>query len=286
MKFGTGLPLIANLDRVAVRDFAQALDGAGFDFIGLGGHVLAAEPNRFPERPNFTYVGPFYDPFVLFSFLAGVTERLHFLSSVLILPEMPAMLVAKQAAELSLVSDGRFELGVGISWNSAEYQALGQSFADRGSRMEEQIQVLRRIWAEPFVSFEGRWHNLDRVGLNRQPITIPIWIGCGSEDKLLRRVAKFADGWLPQGDPVEPMTRLRGYLEAEGRSISDFRLAGRVVAGPEDPEAWISAASSLKSSGATHLNLGAPPGTQPAQALEMIIEARAVLAVLSDALGD
>ena len=134
MHFGAGFSLTAMDDPVAIRDVAQALDGAGFHFVTVAGHVLGVEPGRFADRPTATYVGPFYDPFVLFSYLAAVTDRLAFRTSILILPLFPTALVAKQAAELSLLSGGRFELGVGISWNRAEYQALYQDFRTRGRR--------------------------------------------------------------------------------------------------------------------------------------------------------
>src|SRR5579859_425961 len=175
MKFGTAFPLSAMGDGVAVRDFAQALDGAGFDLVSAAGHLLAAPPARFADRPSATYTGPFHDPFVLFGYLAGLTQRLHFRTSILILPLYPTAVVAKQAAELQLLSNGRFELGVGISWNAAEYAAVNQDFRTRGRRMGEQVQVLRKLWSEPFVTFDGHFHTLDGVGLNRVPAQpIPI----------------------------------------------------------------------------------------------------------------
>lgn len=203
MKFGAGYSLTALDDPIAIRDFAQALDGAGFDFVTTAGHLLSSPPGRYPERPNATYAGPFYDPFVLFGYLAGLTRQIRFRTSILILPLYPTAIVAKQAAQLSTLSGGRFELGVGISWNGSENAALGQEFGSRGRRIEEQIAVLRRLWTEPFVTFEGRWHRFDAVGLNRPPAGgIPIWIGSGTDDRVLRRVAKLADGWIAQGDPA------------------------------------------------------------------------------------
>src|ERR1700674_2204776 len=139
MKFATGLPITAMSDPVAIRDFAQALEGAGFDVVSTAGHLLAQPPPRYPDRPIPTYAGPFHDPFVVFGYLAAVTQRIHFRTGILILPLFPTALVAKQAAELQLLSNGRFELGVGISWNVAEYQALNQHFSSRGKRIEEQI---------------------------------------------------------------------------------------------------------------------------------------------------
>src|SRR6266852_7355416 len=187
MKYGAGLPLTAAGDNGALRDFVQALDGGGFDLLSVAGHVLSVPAERFTDRPVPTYAGPFHDPFVLFGYLAAITQRLHFRPSILILPLYPTAIVAKQAAELQFLSNGRFELGVGISWNTAEYRALGQDFSSRGRRVEEQIELLKKLWSEPYVSFEGRWHALDGVGLNRLPASaIPIWIG-GSDEAVLRR---------------------------------------------------------------------------------------------------
>src|SRR5712692_9407252 len=186
MKFGAGFALTAQADPVALRDMAQTLDGAGFDYVTTAGHLLCAPPDSYPGRPHPTYVGPFREPFVFFSYLAAVTQRLVFRTSILILPLFPTAAVAKQAAELSLLSGGRFELGVGLSWNPAEYEALGQNIHNRGRRVEEQIALLRRLWTEPFVSFEGRWHKFDRVGLNRLPKTpVPILMGSGTDEPVL-----------------------------------------------------------------------------------------------------
>jgi probable F420-dependent oxidoreductase len=278
MRFGTGFALTAMEGATAVRDFAQALDGAGFDFVTAAGHLLSAEAGRFPDRPAATYVGPFHDPFVLFSYLAAITQRLAFRPSILILPLYPTAIVAKQAAELSILSGGRFELGVGLSWNPAEYQALGQDIHTRGRRVEEQVTLLRRLWSEPFVSFEGRWHAFDRVGLNRLPqAPIPIWFGSTAEERPLRRVARLADGWVPLGDPTEAMPRLRQYLREAGRDPSTFGLTGRLTVGPEGPAGWVEAAKKLQAIGATEFSLAAPPDLPPAQALPRLIEARKAL---------
>ncbi|MBV9577539.1 MAG: LLM class F420-dependent oxidoreductase [Chloroflexi bacterium] len=278
MKFGASLPLTASSDPVAIRDFAQALDGASFDLLTSAGHVLGVPADRYTDRPVATYTGPFHDPFVLFAYLAAATTRLHFRPSILILPLYPAVLVAKQSAELQLVSNGRFELGVGISWNLAEYEAVGQDFATRGRRLEEQVEVLRRLWTEPYVTFHGRWHHLDGVGLNRVVTPpIPIWIG-GAHERVLRRAARLADGFVPLGDPTDVMPRIRQYLVEAGREPAAFGLTGRVVAGPGGAGAWVEAARKLQSLGATHLVLSAPPDLQGEAGLQRVIEARSALA--------
>ena len=178
MHYGSPIPITAFPDFDAVKDYVQTLEGEGFDFTSTSGHVLAQPSGTNPQRPDRQYVGPFYDPMVTFSYLAGMTRRIHFITGILILPAWPAALAAKQSAELAILSRGRFELGIGISWNAAEYRALGQDIRGRGKRIEEQIAVLRRLWSEPYVTFEGRYHTLDKVGLNRVAIPpIPIWMG-------------------------------------------------------------------------------------------------------------
>ena len=265
-------------DPLAIRDFAQALDGAEFDVISTAGHVLAAPPGRFPDRPTPTYAGPFHDPFVLFGYLAAITQRLHFRTGILILPLLPTALVAKQAAELQQLSGGRFELGVGISWNTLEYEALNQGFNARGKKMEEQIGVLRRLWSEPFVTFEGRWHKLDGVGLNRLPSSpIPIWIGGGTDDVVLRRVARVADGWFPISDPTEAVPKLKQFARDAGRDPETIGFTGRVMAGPGGPGAWVESAKKLQALGATHLMLGTAPDVQGEAVLKRLLEARQVL---------
>ncbi len=278
MKFGAGLPITAMRDPIAVRDFAQALDGAGFDVLTSAGHLLAVPAEKYTDRPPATYAGPFHDPFVAFAFLAGITQRLHFRPSILILPLYPTAIVAKQAAELQQLSGGRFELGVGISWNAAEYQALGQNFSDRGVRVEEQLQVLRKLWTEPYVTFKGRWHNLEGVGLNRVPDQpIPIWIG-GSHERVLRRAGKLADGFIPLGDPAEVIPRVQVYVREAGRDPSTFGFAGRIAAGPGGPEAWIESARKLQALGVNQIAINAPPDLQGEPALQRLIEARNALA--------
>lgn len=265
-------------DTLAIRDFAQALDGAEFDVISTAGHVLAVPDGRFPDRPTPTYVGPFHDPFVLFGYLAAITQRLHFRTGILILPLLPTAVVAKQAAELQQLSGGRFELGVGISWNTLEYQALNQDFKPRGKKMEEQIGVLRRLWTEPFVTFEGRWHKLDGVGLNRLPPSpIPIWIGGGSDEVVLRRAARLGDGWFPIGDPTAGWPKVQQYASEAGREPGSIGFTGRVMAGPGGPSAWVESAKKLQALGATHLALGTPPDVQGADILKRLLEARQVL---------
>jgi probable F420-dependent oxidoreductase len=279
MQYGSALPITAFADVAAVKDYAQALEGAGFDFTSTSGHIMAQPPGTNPQRPDRQYVGPFYDPFVTFSYLAAVTQRLRFVTAVLILPAWPTVLLAKQAAELALLSSGRFELGVGLSWNAVEYQALGQNVHDRGRRIEEQIEVLRLLWSQPFVTFHGRYHTLDKVGINRSSLPrIPVWFGSETGERALRRVARLADGWMPLGDPTPDLPRLRQFTQEAGRDSQALMVRGSVAAAGSDETAWIAAGKKLEAAGVTHINITAPPDVDAAQGLQRVIAARQVLA--------
>jgi probable F420-dependent oxidoreductase len=279
VQYGSALPITAFADVAAVKDYALALEEAGFDFTSTSGHVMAQPPGTNKQRPDRQYVGPFYDPFVTFSYLAAVTQRLRFLTGILILPAWPTVLVAKQAAELALFSGGRFELGVGVSWNAAEYQALGQNVHDRGRRIEEQIEVLRLLWSQPYVTFDGRYHKLDKVGINRASLPkIPLWFGSENSEPVLRRVARLADGWMSLGDPIPDLPRLRRYMQEAGRDPSALQVRGPLPAGDGGDAAWIAAGKRLQAAGVTHLNITAPLDLSPVLGLQRVIAARKALA--------
>jgi probable F420-dependent oxidoreductase len=283
MQYGSALPITAFADVGAVKAYAEALEAAGFDFTSTAGHVMAQPPGTNPQRPDRQYVGPFYDPFVTFSYLAAVTQKLRFITGILILPAWPTVLVAKQAAELALFSGGRFELGVGLSWNAAEYQAMGQNIRDRGRRIEEQVEVLRLLWSQPYVTFEGRYHKLNKVGLNRGALPrIPLWFGSESGEAALRRVANLANGWMSLGDPTPDLPRLRQYMQEAGRDPQALMVRAPLPAGEGGAAAWVAAGKRQQEAGVTHLNITAPLGFTAPQALARVAEARRVLA---DALG-
>ena len=268
MKFGVTFPQTEiGADPVAIRDFAQAAEAAGFDYLVTYDHVLGAHPDRFVGKdvgfpsPPYLYQNQFHEPFTLFAFLAGVTKRIELATGILILPQRQTALVAKQAAEVDLLSGQRLRLGVGIGWNFTEYESLNEDFHTRGARQEEQITVLRKLWAEELVTFQGRWHTLDRVGINPRPARpIPIWIGGGVKEPLLRRVARFADGWMPLLMPGQEtgaiIERLRYHLSEEGRDIASFGLQANVRAEPGREKDWVNDAKYLRSVGVTHLGMG------------------------------
>src|SRR3954451_10320303 len=185
-------------DPIAARRFGRAAEELGFDHLLAYDHVLGAvHAGRTRELTGpYDELDPFHDPFVLFAYLAGLTERLQFATGVIVLPQRPTALVARQAADLDLLSGGRLRLGVGIGWNHVEYEALGQDFRTRGARQEEQIGLLRRLWTEPVVDFSGRFDRLDRAALVPSPERpIPIWLGA-SGDKAFDRASRLADGFI------------------------------------------------------------------------------------------
>ena len=211
----------------AVRQFGDAAEGLGYGHLVAYDHVLGAvhadrEP---PLLGPYTEHDPFHDPLVLFAYLAGRTSRLEFFTGVMILPQRQTALVARQVADLDLLSGGRFRLGVGVGWNYVEYDALGQDFRTRGKREEEQIELLRRYWTDDVVTFDGRFDSVDRAALVPRPThPIPIWLG-GYGGKAFDRAARVGDGFV-FGGPLERTApawqKLRGMVEAAGRDPSRF----------------------------------------------------------------
>jgi probable F420-dependent oxidoreductase len=264
-------------DLVGLRRAAVAFDQAGYDFVTIGGHLLTAPAGRYPDRHPSVYALPYRDPFVLFSALGAVTERLAFRTAVLILPMLPTALVAKQAADLSLMTGGRLELGVGISWQEAEYRALGQAMAHRGPKLEEQITVLRLLWSQPSVTFQGRFHDLDDIGLGQRPeVPVPIWIGCAPQPALLDRVARLADGWIPS-EPLrspEAARTVRERAAAHGRNGA-VAVAGRVVV--QDPARAVAEAADQRQAGATEIIVSAPAGAPIDDAVAALARLRPLL---------
>jgi probable F420-dependent oxidoreductase len=225
--------------------------------------------------PTRTYASPYRSPFTLFSHLAASTKRLRFRSAILILPIHPTALVARQAADVCDLSDGRFELGVSISWQAAEYEALGENFATRGARLEEQIEVLRLLWSEPLVSYKGRFHTIDALGLGKLPEhPIPILIGSGHDERPLRRVARIGDGWLATGAELEePIGRLRRYAEEAGRPADAIRIVTMLRLEGGDPDSWRSDADRLRAAGVSEIGLAPPADEPPDEAMRTMLAA-------------
>ena len=223
----------------------------------------------------------FHDPLVLFSFMAAVTQTIEFATGVIILPQRQTALFARQAASLDLLSGGRLRLGVGLGWNALEYTALNENFHNRGRRIEEQVDLLRKLWTEPLLTYNGRWHSIPDAGLNPLPKQrpIPIWFG-GNSQPALKRAAALGDGWIPgfrrPADALQALEALDRYLQEAGRPGlgsettgigQGFGLDARIPYGDGRPEAWSSAAQGWQAAGATHLsfktmgsNLGSSAG--------------------------
>ena len=202
------------------------------------------------------------EPFVLFGYLAAVAPSLELVTGIVILPQRQTALVAKQAAEVDILTGGRFRLGIGQGWNPVEYEALGKDFTDRARRMEEQIDLLRRLWQEPVLDFAGRDHTITAAGLNPLPVQrpIPIWIG-GSSEAALRRIARLGDGWFPaNGRPLEggwaaTIERMRAWRRDAGRDADDLGIEPRISAASGTPDDWHAEAEEWRALGATHLSV-------------------------------
>ena len=243
-----------------VREYAQAAEAAGYEHLLVYDHVLGADPDR-PGgfRGPYTHETLFHEPMVLFGYLAGITQRLELVTGILILPQRQTALVAKQAAEVDVLSGGRLRLGVGVGWNAVEYEALGENFHNRGQRVEEQIALLRALWAEPTISFEGRHHSVLRAGIKPLPTrrSIPVWMG-GMSDPVIERVGRLSDGWFPQyRQPSElpaGLERVHAAAEAAGRAPADVGIEARVNLGG-DPDEAAALANEWIEAGATHLSV-------------------------------
>ncbi len=249
-------------DPGAIRAYAQAVEGMGFSHILAYDHVLGADTTTRPGWSGpYTSETMFHEIFVLFGYLAAITPRVELVAGVLVLPQRQTALVAKQAAEVDVLTGGRTRLGVGVGWNEVEFGSLGENFHDRGRRIEEQIAVLRRLWTEPAVTFAGRWHTIEAAGINPLPVQrpIPIWIG-GHADAVLRRVARIGDGWLPQRPPDakarEEVERLRGYIRVAGRPEDAVGIEARLsLARVADEAGWQSFVAGWQALGATYLTI-------------------------------
>ena len=259
MKIGVVYPQIElRGDPEAVRRFGLAAEELGYDHLLAYDHVVGADHDREPKLWGpYTEEHPFHDPFVMFAYLAGITERLGLVTGVLILPQRQTVLVAKQCADLDLLSGGRLRLGVGVGWNYVEYDALGQDFASRGKRADEQIGYLRRLWSEPLVSFEGQFDRIDRGNVLPRPRRqIPIWVG-GFGPAAFRRGSQLGDGFIFAGALdrcLDGWKQVQAGLAEAGRSVEGFG-ADLITTGSKTLEATVEAAERWRDAGGTHLSV-------------------------------
>ena len=276
MKIGAVFPhLEIGSDPVVIRDWAQAAEEIGYSHLLVYDHVIGAvHENREPPLWGpYTEQSLFHEIFVLFGYFAACTERVGLASGIVILPQRQTVLVAKQSAEVDLLSGGRLRLGVGTGWNYVEYDSLNENFDDRGQRQEEQVELLRRLWLEPVLNFDGKWHQIDRAGLKPLPgRQIPIWFG-GFSDVAFRRAAKIGDGFIfgsSQEQNLQAVDRLKTFLDSEGR-FGEFGIEALVnyQAGADqwvaDIQAWIDAGADYVSMRAMALR-GMGDGLGSAQA--------------------
>ncbi|HXC90026.1 MAG TPA: LLM class F420-dependent oxidoreductase [Stellaceae bacterium] len=262
MELGTLLPWSdIGGEPAVVREYAQAAEAIGYDFVEAPDHVLGVNAASRPGWDRNSSQDLFHDPFVLFGYLAGCTQKLGFSTGVLILPQRQTVLVAKQAACLDVLSGGRFRLGIGVGWNEVEFTGLNENFHNRGRRSEEQVEVMQKLWASPHVSFKGRWHTIEDAGINPRPASgkVPVWFG-GHHDRTLDRIAKWGDGWMPNAYPPGPeatqmLDRLRRLTEAAGRDPGQVGVEAWVSMGAGKEAEWAQEARFWKSAGASHLCL-------------------------------
>ena len=247
-------------DPGAVRDYAQAAEALGYEHLLVFDHVLGADASKRAEwnRP-YRHTDAFHEPFVLFGYLAAVTEKLQMTTGILILPQRQTALVAKQAAAVDVLTGGRLRLGIGVGWNDVEYEALGESFRNRGRRCEEQIELLRALWTNEVISFEGRYHKITHAGINPLPVQrpIPVWFG-GGADRVVERIGRLGDGWFPQfqpdGEGQERIGQMRAAAQQAGRDPAGIGIEARINFA-DGPDAWNRTAEAWAEAGATHLSI-------------------------------
>jgi len=247
-------------DRGAVRVFAQRVQELGFSHILTYDHVVGADP-----AVHQGWNGPydvdttFHEPFVLFGYLAAITS-LELVTGIIILPQRQTALVAKQAAEVDLLTGGNFRLGIGLGWNAVEYEALGKEFSDRGRRVSEQVALMRQLWTERSVTFRGEYETVTAVGLAPLPVQrpIPVWFGAQSQRAYVR-VGQLADGWFPQVPPdsrLEDALAIVNQAAAEaGRDPARIGMEGRVSWGDGAEDKLADHAGRWRAAGATHVSV-------------------------------
>jgi probable F420-dependent oxidoreductase len=259
MEFGAVFPHNEiGTDPAAIRDYAQGVEALGATHLLIYDHVMGADPNR-PGGWKGAYDKDvaFHEPLTTFAFIAAVTEKLEMVTTILILPQRQTVLVAKQAAEVALLSNNRLRLGIGTGWNKIEYEALNVDFSHRGARQEEQVDLLRKLWTEDSLTYEGRYHTIDAASILPRPSKpVPLWFG-GSAPALLKRCARLGDGWIPlmgANDAARQcIETIRTHREAAGKSMSDFGIQAQAQYAGGSPERWVSHAGKWRDMGCTHL---------------------------------
>ena len=284
-------------DSGAIKEYTQAVEAMGFKHIVAIDHVLGANK---ASRPNWTATyhleTAFHEPFTLFAFMAGITEKIGFITGVIILPQRQTMLVAKQTACLDVFSNGRLRLGIGTGWNEVEYEGLNMSFADRGKVFDDQIEVLRALWTKPAVTLKTPYHTVTDAGINPLPVQrpIPLWFGGGNKtpanlnfhnaEKVQRRIARVGDGWIPPFAPddeaSEALEKFGGYCREYGRDPATIGIEGFIGAYRTNQDRWADLTKAWQKLGATHMAVNpVGDGLQGVKAhLKRLEEVKAALA--------
>ena len=245
-------------DPGAIKAYAQGVEAMGITHLLIYDHVLGADPDREGGfRGPYDKDVAFHEPFTTFAFIAGVTDKIDLITTVMILPQRQTVLAAKQAAEVALLSNNRFKLGIGVGWNELEYVGLNETFNNRGRRQEEQVDVMRKLWSEDSLDYTGEYHRIDKASINPRPSkTIPIWFG-GSAPALLDRVARLGDGWIPlmgANDKAKAcIDTIKQTREAAGLSFDNFGIQAQAQYAGGSPERWRKHAEAWREMGCTHL---------------------------------
>jgi len=291
VKFGVVFPQTEiGADPTAVRDFVQTAEGLGLTHLLCFDHVIGASKARYsPGQLQGPYREQhmFHEPMVLFGYLAGITRTIELATGVIILPQRQTALLAKQAAEIDLLSGGRLRLGVGIGWNWVEYDVLGMPFSERGARLDEQIRLIRALWEQPLVTFDGRFHKVVDAGLNPLPgRRIPIWFG-GMAEAVLKRTGEIGDGWYPMngrlanGQLPEMIGRVRGYAAAAGRDPHSVQIDARIAHDGATPSVWARQIKQLEADGVDYISFNTMNGglADPAAHIDALHRFRDVIPV-------
>jgi probable F420-dependent oxidoreductase len=275
MKSGVIFPITEiGTDPVVIRDYAQAVEEMGYDHVVVFDHVLGANPASHELWGPYTHEYQFHEPFVLMGYLAAVTKTIELATGIIIAPQRQTALLAKQAAEVDILSGGRLRLGLGIGWNQVEYEGLGQDFNTRGKRIEEQMELMRQLWANDLITFDGKWDKITDAGINPLPIqkSMPIWMG-GWADAMIKRIARIGDGWFaffkPDDTGKRMIEKLHQYAGEAGRDPSAIGIESWVTVNnaqvlngwnqkPEDkilrsPDEWCEEVAAYQALGATHI---------------------------------
>lgn len=245
-------------DPGAIKAFAQGVEAMGITHLLIYDHVLGADPDREGGfRGPYDKDVAFHEPFTTFAFIAAVTEKIEMITTVMILPQRQTVLAAKQAAEVALLSNNRFRLGVGVGWNELEYVGLNETFNNRGRRQEEQVDVMRKLWSEDSLDYTGEYHRIDKASINPRPSEpIPVWFG-GSAPALLDRVARLGDGWIPLMGANEKaqacIDTIKKTREAAGLSFDNFGIQAQAQYAGGSAERWQKHAEAWQNMGCTHL---------------------------------